>query len=126
MHFTVIFSQLKNVTIFHEYFNLFVLYLTQRLPYNIFNKNIRLVSNKKCLNLDFHTVNNYTLADNFSPTTIQIPKKMIIFIGLSRQQHTHDIEERKKTESVNPNYIDCSVTPQFSHTLTMHVILGTL
>ena len=45
-----------------------------------------------------HTVNNYMIANSLSSTTIQISKKMLTSVGLSRQRYAHGLEEKKKIE----------------------------
>ena len=44
------------------------------------------------------TVNDYMIANSLSPTTIQISKKMLTSVGLSRQRYAQALEEKKKIE----------------------------
>ena len=41
-------------------------------------------------------VNYYTIANSLSPTTIQISKKMLTSVGLSRQRYAQALEEKEK------------------------------
>ena len=45
-----------------------------------------------------HTVNDYMIANSLSPTTIQILKKMLTAVGLSRKRYAQALEEKKKIE----------------------------
>ena len=42
------------------------------------------------------TVNDFMIANSLSPTTIQISKKMLTSVGLSRQRYAQALEEKKK------------------------------
>ena len=44
------------------------------------------------------TVNDYMIANSLSPTTIQISKKMLTSVGLSRQRYAQALEEKEEIE----------------------------
>ena len=45
-----------------------------------------------------HTVNDYMIANRLSPTTIQILKKMLTTVDLSKKRYAQALEEKKKIE----------------------------
>ena len=53
---------------------------------------------KECL-IALRTGNGYMIANSLSPTMIQILKKILIFVGLSRQSYAQALEEKKKKKT---------------------------